>query len=221
MTRSIGWARLVMLELDRTTLEIGGILVLFLGLSACGGAVKPDASAGASGGTAGAPPSNTSDPESDAGAGASSSGGPDGGGSVGESGGSVGESGGSIGESGGAESGTAGAAGRAGGGESTAVHARPKSGTRFCLDDRDCNGLTCTASMDRVQTACLAPCESDLDCKLSERCFAQPTIPSSCFQRCVSPEDCDYQFDCADYYRTGDYLCLPSDWVRYWLPTMP
>jgi hypothetical protein len=122
--------------------------------------------------------------------------------------------------SGGAESALGGAAGEAAV-ESPAVSARPKSGTRFCLYDSDCDGLTCTASVGRVQSACLAPCASDLECKPTERCFSQPSIPTSCFQRCVSPEDCDDQFDCADYYRTGEYTCLPSDWVRYWAPIMP
>ncbi len=105
--------------------------------------------------------------------------------------------------------------------ESPVASARPKSGTRFCLYDSDCDGLTCTASLGRVQDACLAQCASDLDCKSTERCFSQPSIPTSCFQRCVSPEDCDDQFDCADYYRTGEYTCLPSDWVRYWAPVTP
>jgi hypothetical protein len=129
-------------------------------------------------------------------------------------GGSLGEDGEDSGASGVGASGSAAL-------EPPAVTARPKSGTTFCLYDADCNGLTCTASMGRVQDACLARCASDLDCKPTERCFSQPSIPTSCFQRCVSPEDCDDQFDCADYYRTGEYTCLPSDWVRYWAPVTP
>ncbi len=110
------------------------------------------------------------------------------------------------------------AAGEAGSSENPAVLARAESGKDFCLDDLDCDGLTCTASLGRMQLACLAPCSSDADCKTEERCFSQSSIPTSCFQRCTDPTQCEYQYDCADYYRTGDYLCLPSDWVRFWRP---
>jgi hypothetical protein len=145
-----------------------------------------------------------------------------GGGAPDEAAGVFNDTAGSAGSLGG-DSGASGVDAGAGGStalESPAVSARPKSGTTFCLYDSDCDGLTCTASMGRVQSACLAPCASDLNCKPTERCFSQPSIPTSCFQRCVSPEDCDDQFDCADYYRTGEYTCLPSDWVRYWTPIM-
>lgn len=107
----------------------------------------------------------------------------------------------------------------AGAAENPAVSARPRSGRKFCVYDDDCEeDLTCTASLGRVQNACLAPCSSNADCKLEEECFSQISIPTSCFQRCTDPTQCEYQYDCADYYGTGDYLCLPMDWVRYWGP---
>jgi hypothetical protein len=194
---------------SRTMLPRGAyglIFSSFSGVFGCGGATSID------------PPATFAGASS-----AMSSSGIGGGGTSGEAGGlTSGEVGGASpgAGSGGAESALGGAAGEVAI-ESPAVSARPKSGTRFCLYDSDCNGLTCTASVGRVQSACLAPCASDLDCKPTERCFSQPSIPTSCFQRCVSPEDCDDQFDCADYYRTGEYTCLPSDWVRYWTPIMP
>jgi hypothetical protein len=182
------------------------ILSLFQGIFGCGGATSSEPQATLAGASS-----------------AVASGGIGGGGTSGEAGAvTSGEMGGasSVAGGGGAQSMLGGAAGEAAV-DSAAVSARPKSGTRFCLYDADCNGLTCTASMGRVQDACLARCASDLDCKPTERCFSQPSIPTSCFQRCVSPEDCDDQFDCADYYRTGEYTCLPSDWVRYWAPVTP
>jgi hypothetical protein len=179
----------------------GLILSAFQGIFGCGGA------------TASEPQATLADASP-----VLASAGIDGGGTSGDAGAIV------NGEAGVAESGASSTPGGSAGEapiQSPGVSARPKSGTRFCLYDADCNGLTCTASLGRVQEACLAPCASDLDCKPTERCFSQPSIQTSCFQRCVSPEDCDDQFDCADYYRTGEYTCLPSDWVRYWAPSMP
>jgi hypothetical protein len=106
--------------------------------------------------------------------------------------------------------------------ESAAVAARAESGTKLCQDPRDCVGLTCTSSEQSFVYACLAPCASDADCKLEERCFERAGLQKSCFQSCQeSAVVCNYQFDCADYYRTGQYLCLPTAWVRSWPPTDP
>lgn len=115
----------------------------------------------------------------------------------------------------------------AGTGESRAVAARPKSGRALCLDDRDCNGLVCTDSAGRTSKACFAHCESAADCKRSERCFEPPSFPDDpafsgipdklCVESCeLDPVVCAFQFDCADYYRVDDYVCLPSEWIRRW-----
>jgi hypothetical protein len=67
----------------------------------------------------------------------------------------------------------------------------------------------------------LARCDSDADCKHNERCFGQESIEKSCFHSCQSSAvECAYQFDCADYYRMDQYLCLPRNWVRNW-PAQP
>lgn len=112
-------------------------------------------------------------------------------------------------------------------GESRAVAARRKSGRALCLDDRDCNGLVCTDSAGRTSKACFAHCESAADCKRSERCFEPPSFPDDpafsgipdklCVESCeLDPVVCAFQFDCADYYRVDDYVCLPSEWIRRW-----
>ena len=116
-------------------------------------------------------------------------------------------------------------------GEASSVAARANSGRRLCIDDRDCDGLRCTASAGRQNTACLASCVSDADCKVDERCFQSPTLAAdsdagfpakNCFQRCdETPTVCAFEFDCADYYRTDEYICLPTEWVRNWPPVEP
>ena len=116
-------------------------------------------------------------------------------------------------------------------GEAPSVTARAKSGRRLCIDDRDCEGLPCTASAGRQNTACLASCVSDADCKVDERFFQSPTLAAdtdaglpakNCFQRCdETPTVCAFEFDCADYYRTDEYICLPTEWVRNWPPVEP
>jgi hypothetical protein len=102
--------------------------------------------------------------------------------------------------------------------ESEPVAKRAHSGGRLCEVDLDCDeGLTCSSSTGRVNRACLARCESDADCKHDERCFAQDSIEKSCFRSCQeSYTVCAYQFDCADYYRANQYLCLPTEWIRNW-----
>ena len=102
------------------------------------------------------------------------------------------------------------------------VAKRAASGTELCEDDLDCNeGLSCSGSTGRKNRACLAGCESDVDCKQSERCFGQNSIRKSCFHSCQeSYTECAYQFDCADYYRANQYLCIPTEWVRNW-PAQP
>jgi len=104
--------------------------------------------------------------------------------------------------------------------ESEAAAKRARSGGRLCEQDEDCDeGLTCSASTGRVSRACLARCESDSDCKHDERCFGQSSIEKSCFRSCQqSYTACAYQFDCADYYRQNQYLCLPTEWIRNWSP---
>jgi hypothetical protein len=76
--------------------------------------------------------------------------------------------------------------------------------------------------------ACLAPCVTDIDCKSDERCFELPSAADagssmrSCFQSCEqSATVCAFEFDCADYYRKDQYLCLPTEWVRNWPPVQP
>lgn len=172
--------------------------------ASCGGSVEKDREQSMSAGAGGSPPSSSS--------GVNASSGNAGSPSLA----SAGESGLEAGGASAGEGGESAASGEAGMAENTAVNARVESGRRFCLDDRDCEGLTCTASLGRVQDACLAPCSTDVDCKREEECFSQVSIPTSCFQRCTDPTECEYQYDCADYYGTGDYLCLPSDWVRFW-----
>jgi len=135
-------------------------------------------------------------------------------------------SGGSSAELGGAGDSFVGAAG-----ESPVVNARAESGTRLCQDDGDCNGLACSSANGRKNAACLASCESDLDCRRTERCFELPSFASTadsgattkyCFQSCQdTPVGCAFQFDCADYYRVDQYLCLPTEWVRSWPPYVP
>ena len=107
--------------------------------------------------------------------------------------------------------------------EPDSVARRAESGTHLCLDNVDCDDtLSCVPSAGRARLACLAPCETDADCKHSERCFAQPSIQKSCFQRCdESFTQCEFQFDCADYYRRDEYSCIPSEWVRNWPPSDP
>lgn len=118
------------------------------------------------------------------------------------------------------------AAGAAEAGAPTVVVERPKSGRRLCLEDLDCDALTCTPSEGRDRKACLAPCSSDADCRSDEHCFQPPASDAdaappaqSCFQSCdLSPTVCAFQFDCADYYRVDKYSCLPTEWVRNWPP---
>lgn len=107
--------------------------------------------------------------------------------------------------------------------EPDSVAKRAESGTRLCESSADCeSSLSCSPSAGRERLACLAPCETDADCKHSERCFAHPSIQKSCFQRCdESFTQCEFQFDCADYYRRDEYSCIPSEWVRSWPPTEP
>jgi hypothetical protein len=106
--------------------------------------------------------------------------------------------------------------------DSPAAAARVESGTRLCIDPRDCRGLDCISSEQSTAFACLAACDSDADCKADEHCFERMGLRKSCFQSCQeSPVVCNYQFDCADYYRIDQYLCLPKAWVRSWPPTNP
>jgi len=105
--------------------------------------------------------------------------------------------------------------------ESEAAAKRAPSGKRLCEGDQDCDGLSCTSSAGRQNNACLARCDSDADCKRNERCFGQSSIEKSCFRSCQgSYTECAFQFDCADYYRRNEYLCLPTEWVRNW-PAQP
>ena len=148
-------------------------------------------------------------------------------GEAGEAGSSAGE-GGSAGEAsrdsgselGGYTAAQGGSLGARAGAPAVAVAGHEESGTRLCTDPRDCRGgLTCTASEGSSDRACLAACESDADCRSDERCFEREGLQKRCFQSCQdSPEVCDYEFDCADYYRTLQYICLPRFWVRSWPP---
>ncbi len=140
--------------------------------------------------------------------------------SAGAGGAPIGEGGNKRGGDANSDAGTATAA--AGSSESPAVPARAESGTRLCEDPRECRGLDCRSSGQSTVHACLADCASDVDCTADERCFERPGLQRSCFQSCQeSAVVCNYQFDCADYYRTGQYLCFPKAWVRNWPPTEP
>lgn len=189
-------------------------VVLVAALSACGGSVAGTSHDGPTGGTT------------------SSSDGEDGpaGGAGADRAGSGGGGANAFGLAG--EGATAAAGDSASAGEPGAIAARPRSGRALCLDDRDCNGLACTESAGRTNKACLAHCESAADCKPSERCFQPPSFPDDpafsgvpdkiCVQSCeLDPVACAFQFDCADYYRVDDYVCLPAEWIRHWPTPSP
>ena len=103
---------------------------------------------------------------------------------------------------------------------------RTPSGRAFCDDDRDCvalecgaaacDPLKCVAKLGARRKSCARLCGSHADCRADELCIADPTIDASCFPRCEWPADCITGFDCFDYFRTGDYLCVPAEWALGW-----
>jgi hypothetical protein len=86
------------------------------------------------------------------------------------------------------------------------------SGTRGCENDDYCFGLSCYAPAGFAPTVCLAPCNSDANCRPSEACLRAPKLEPTCYARCKSPEDCYDGFDCYDFSGADELICFPASW---------
>lgn len=102
-------------------------------------------------------------------------------------------------------------------GAQAATHSRIGSGTRSCQDDRYCFGLSCYAPLDLAQHVCVAGCRRDADCGPTAVCLASADLEPGCYQRCRTPFDCDYGFDCFDFANAQQMLvCFPTAWAADW-----
>jgi hypothetical protein len=87
------------------------------------------------------------------------------------------------------------------------------SGTRQCLDPRECQGYECVGALGVASTVCLAPCEEG-GCEADELCAAAAFLPSKyCFAACELVTDCAYAFDCFALDPNSPRLCLPTQWA--------
>jgi hypothetical protein len=90
-----------------------------------------------------------------------------------------------------------------------------ETGTRFCEDTRECAGLECRTWSGSGVALCVRPCDTTGQCKEGELCLEAVALEPACVQRCEWPSDCLSGFDCFDWYRTGDYACVPALWVKF------
>jgi hypothetical protein len=145
-------------------------------------------------------------------------------GGVGSDAGVEGDSGGVgtlPGKSGARGDGASSAAAQAAGGGGAATQPRPTppahppfaSGTRQCLDPRECQGYECVGALGVANTVCLAPCDEG-GCEADELCADAAFLPSKyCFAACELVTDCAYAFDCFALEPDSPRLCLPTQWA--------
>jgi hypothetical protein len=91
------------------------------------------------------------------------------------------------------------------------------SGTRRCLDDNYCFGMSCYAPLELEESVCLSGCQSDVDCGPTGVCLGSAELEPGCFQPCDTPFDCEYGFDCFDFANAQQSLvCFPTTWAAEW-----
>jgi hypothetical protein len=87
------------------------------------------------------------------------------------------------------------------------------SGTRQCLDPRECQGYECVGALGVASTVCLAPCEEGR-CEADELCAGAAFLPAKyCFASCELVTDCAYALDCFALDPNSPRLCLPTQWA--------
>jgi len=90
------------------------------------------------------------------------------------------------------------------------------SGTRSCQDAGDCLGIECAGSERLPLLICAVRCPTGEECRAREVCLATDQLEATCLQRCQSPTDCAFQFDCFDLLQDGVFACVPSPWATVW-----
>lgn len=128
--------------------------------------------------------------------------------------GEAGRGGSSSVEVGGRRNDSSGAAGEAGEGSSTQPVRPPfASGTRYCIEARECQQYECVGMVGAPKTVCLASCEES-DCVDMELCVGTAFLAGQhCFATCELVTDCAYAFDCYRLEADGPRLCFPTEWA--------
>lgn len=91
-----------------------------------------------------------------------------------------------------------------------------ESGSRLCVDERDCLGLECVGADGLKTLTCAVRCPEGDECTSERACIASPLLEPICLQRCDSPTQCDSLFDCFDATKSGDFVCVPPAWTLGW-----
>jgi hypothetical protein len=91
---------------------------------------------------------------------------------------------------------------------------KPESGARFCEVPVECSGLECRTRGSHIEHVCVTPCRAGDECRAEEMCVQTHDLEPSCLARCDWPTDCAYRFDCFDWYKDGQYVCVPAPWLQ-------
>lgn len=90
------------------------------------------------------------------------------------------------------------------------------SGSRLCVDERDCLGLDCVGALGLPTLTCAVRCPYGDECAPEQSCITSPLLEPTCLHRCDSPTQCDSLYDCFDAAKSGDFVCVPPAWTLGW-----